>query len=251
MDRGEKPKENLPAKKESKASQLAKENSSLSAGFLIDAAKKAGVSVPADKLSIIQNFMDRAKFGHQSALPMICKGRDCPILEMCPLYEAGLPLPIKKICPVESAVIAQWVNRTMTSLNIDPNEPEFAVDMDMVYELAGYELLRMRLASSLSTDPEVSKEVIVGYSPQGDPIYDIKPNMSLLMLEKYSKVVGKLRDALVATRKSQAQVGKLAGDGSIRAANIMAKARELAEKRLKPNISDADFEVLDEKPKES
>ncbi|RMG66900.1 MAG: hypothetical protein D6710_12005 [Nitrospirae bacterium] len=236
--------------KEKKELQPFKE--SVGGHFLAKHAEDAGVTIPADKLSIIHGFMDRAKFGHQAALPMVCRGNKCPLINVCPLKEAGLDLPVGKKCPVEKSVIEQWVFRTMESLDIDPDDPEYAVDMDMVYELAGIELLRMRLAASLAEEPDVYREKIVGYSPQGDPIYDDKPNMSLLLLEKYSKVVAKLRDQLVATRKSQAQVGKLAGDKSVRSANILEKAKRIAERRASSrDIEDAEIiEVKDDEEQE-
>ena len=218
----------------------------LPSNALVAFAKEAGVEIPKEKYNIIENFMDRAKHGHQAALPMICRA-NCPFLGMCPLEEAGLALPIGKKCPAEKALIHQWVAKTITALNIDPNDPEYAVDIDMVYELAGVELLRMRAGHHMSTEPSLVEEKIVGYSPQGQPIYDEKPKVALLILEKYSRVVGKLREQLLATRKSQAQVGQLAGDISIRTANIMARAKLIAkERRGGGSIQDIDFEVKED-----
>ena len=66
----------------------------------------------------------------------------------------------------------------------------------------------------------------------------------MLILEKYSKVVNKLREQLLATRKSQAQAGQLAGDVSVRTANIMSRAKKIAEaRRAGIPIADADFSV--------
>ena len=219
---------------------------------LIKLAESAGVTVPKEKYGVIEHFMVRAQHGHQAALPMKCKENLCPFIGMCPLEQAKLDLPTGKDCPVEQALIQMWVNKTMDALNIDPTDPEFSVDVDMVYELAGMELLRMRAGHHMSTDPALVEEKIVGYSPQGQPIYDEKPKIALLILEKYSKVVNKLREQLLATRKSQAQAGQLAGDVSVRTANIMARAKKIAEaRRAGGSIHDADFiEVKDETPNE-
>jgi hypothetical protein len=143
-------------------------------------------------------------------------------------------------CPSEKAMIDMWVRKTVTSLDIDPTDPEQAVDMDMVYELAAIELLRMRAAFHLQQEPELVSEKIVGYSPQGQPIYDDKPSMALLILERQSKTVGKLREALLATRKAQAQAGQVASDHSVRTANVVAKAREkLRERREAQKVNRA------------
>jgi len=209
---------------------------------LIKLSESAGVTVPKEKYEVIEHFMARAQYGHQAALPMKCKGKSCPFIGMCPLEEAKLDLPNGKDCPVEQALIQMWVNKTIGALNIDPMDPEFAVDVDMIYELAGMELLRMRAGHHMATDPALVEEKIVGYSPQGQPIYDEKPKIALLILEKYSKVVNKLREQLLATRKSQAQAGQLAGDVSVRTANIMARAKKIAEaRRSGGSIQDATF----------
>jgi len=211
---------------------------------LVKLSESAGVTVPREKYEIIEHFMARARYGHQAALPMKCKAKACPFLGMCPLETAKLELPLGKDCPVEQALVQMWVNKTLGALNIDPEDPEYAVDIDMVYELAGMELLRMRAGHHMSTSPSLVEEKIVGYSPQGQPIYDEKPKVALLILEKYSKVVNKLREQLLATRKSQAQAGQLAGDVSVRTANIMSRAKKIAEaRRAGIPIADADFSV--------
>lgn len=219
--------------------------------ILVRAAKNAGVVVDVNKGAILQGFMETARYGHQSALPLECKGNQCPIIDMCPLKKIGAELPIGKQCPVEAALIEQWVNGYLQSLNIDPNDPEQAVDMHMVYEAAGLELIRMRTAHHLSKEGEVVSTKVVGYSPQGQPIYDDKPSMALLIMERQSKTMSKIREGLLATRKSQAQVGALAGDISVKTANIMNKAKALAERR-RGEARDTEFKVIEnDKPKTS
>lgn len=169
---------------------------------------------------------------------------NCPFLSMCVLHQVGAELPYGKTCPIEGALIEQWVKKTIIALGIDPNSSEYAVDMDMVYELAGMELIRMRAGYHLSMDGSLVEEKIVGYSPQGDPIYDEKPRVSLLVLEKYSKVISKLREQLLATRKAQAQAGQIASDPSIRTANIMARAKAIIEKR-QASVKDSKNEPVD------
>jgi hypothetical protein len=214
---------------------------------LAKTAAEAGVFLTSNNRHIYENFINRAKYGHQGAMPMKCKGTKCGFINMCPLHEAGDELPLGKRCPVEGALVKIWVEKHIDALDIDPNDPDYAVDMDMVYELAGLELIRNRAASHLSDDPELFKEKVVGYSPQGEPIYDDKPNLSLLILEKYGKRVDKLREQLLATRRSQAQMGRLASDNSVRAANMLKKAQELAERRRTRNeATDAEFEIKED-----
>lgn len=219
---------------------------------LVTAVSAAGMNPTAEQIKVLDTFMDRAAQGHQSALPMRCQGMNCPLLNICPLHKAKMELPIKQPCPVEESVMAQWVGIHMSALDIDPSDPANAVDVNMVFELAGLEMLRYRAAWHLSVEPTLVEERIVGYSPQGEPIYDERPRMALLILEKYAKVIGKIREQLLATRRAQAQVGRVNTDVSVRGANMLTKAREIAERRRQGGkIEDADYSVQDDKPKTS
>ncbi len=220
--------------------------------LLAVAAIDSGVTISQEQLSFLDTFMANVMHGHQSSLPMVCKAEQCPFIGLCPLKQAKIKLPIGKQCTVEKAVMAQWVQVTLNALNIDPNNPENAVDISMVFELAGLEMLRYRAAWHLSTSPNLVEERIVGYSPQGDPIYAEQPKAALIVLEKYGKLVSKLRDQLLATRRAQAQVGKLSNDLSMRGAELLSKARELAEKRRQnSNTVEAEFTIANEQSKQT
>jgi hypothetical protein len=239
----DKAKENALSKQLSEAK---KDNNSLVAH-----AAEAGVFLSKNNKEIIDKFYHRAKYGHQGAMPMMCKGQSCRFLNMCPLAEAKVELPINKRCPVEGSLIEIWAGKLIQSLSIEVDNPDYAVDMDMVYELAGLELIRNRAAVHLSDDPDLFKEKVVGYSPQGDKIYDSKPNLALLILEKYGKRVDKLREQLLATRHSQARLGKLTSDNSVRAANIRRRAQEIAQTRKDGGkIEDADFSIREKEEEE-
>ena len=213
---------------------------------LIKHAKDVGVFLTSNNQEVIDKFSHRAKYGHQGALPMQCRGDKCNFISMCPLHEMKVALPIGKRCPVVASLVEIWANKLIASLNIEVDNPEYAVDLDMVYELAGLELIRNRASVHLSDQPELFKEKIVGFSPHGKEIYDDKMNLALIILEKYGKRVDKLRDQLLATRGAQAKVGKIAGDNSIRSSNIMERARKLAEQRRDgTNIADAEFYIKD------
>lgn len=215
---------------------------------LVRLAKEAGMPVTSDKtVKILSQFVERQKHGHQGAMSMTCKGTKCSYLSMCPLHEAGERLPVTKRCPVENILIQMWSAKFIKALGIDMDDPEYAIDMDMVYELAGLELIRNRAACKLSDEPDIFKRDITAFSPQGAPIYDDKPNMALLILERYGKRVDKLREQLIATRQAQAKIGKISGDSSVRAAKLAARARKIIEKRISGgSIEEADFTEKDQ-----
>jgi len=213
--------------------------------LLTAAAIEAGVVVPHDKAAILKQFLKSSQYGHQASLAMKCKGTQCPYLDICPLHAIGANLPRGKPCPVENSLIEQWVQQFIESMGLDPDEPSNAVEMHMVYELAGLELIRRRAATELSKDPLLVKNSIVGYSPHGEPIFDDKPSQALLILERHSKIVNKLRESLLATPKSQSQAGQVSRDISTRTANIMERARKIREARQKGgSIADAEYILI-------
>jgi hypothetical protein len=233
-------------KKKSKSLQVTSENKEL-----VEKAREAGMPITSvNTVNILTKFVERQKHGHQGAISMTCKGTRCSYLSMCPIHEAGENLPINKRCPVENILIEMWASKFIAALNIDISDPEYAIDMDMVYELAGLELIRNRAACKLSDEPEIFTSKAVAFSPQGETIYDDKPNMALLILERYGKRVDKLREQLIATRSAQAKIGKIAGDSSVRAANLAARAQQILEKRMnKGSIEEVEFEVKDDEGK--
>ena len=236
---------NKPQKEDEPKPKLdAIEKASNAHDLLTAAAAEMGVVIPAEKAVVLRQFLKTAKYGHQAALAMKCRGHGCAFYDICPLKQIEVELPIGKQCPVEGALIQQWVNQFVDSLSIDPDDPTSAVEMHMIYELAGLELIRRRAAHELSEKPELVSREIVGYSPHGEAIYDDKPSQALLILERQSKIVNKLRDSLLATPKAQSQAGQSSRDLSTRTANIMEKALEIQKMRQKgKSIQDAEFEV--------
>jgi len=214
---------------------------------LVRSAKKAGMPVTSDNtVKILKQFVERQKYGHQGAMSMSCKGTKCSYLSMCPIHDAGEKLPVGKKCPVENILIQMWATKFINALGIDMDDPEYAIDMDMVYELAGLELIRNRAACKLSDEPDIFKRDITAFSPQGEAIYDDKPNMALLILERYGKRVDKLREQLIATRQAQAKIGQVTGDSSVRAAKLAARAKKILEKRISGgSIEEAEFNEVD------
>ena len=117
--------------------------------------------------------------------------------------------------------------------------------MDMLYELAGQELIRWRCSVHLSDDPALVSNQQVGATQQGDPIFGDVINPVLDVMERSGKNISKIREALVATREAQIRAGQLASDPTERAANLREKANEMFRKRREANeaVKDAEFSV--------
>lgn len=198
---------------------------------------------------IISRFVEQSTKGFAGSIPMMCAGTRCPYISACPLNEAGSKLPIGKKCPVEATIVATWVSKHLKFLGIeDINDPIHSFDMDMLYELAGQELLRWRCSVHLSDDPALISNVQVGGTVHGEPIFSDVINPVLDIMEKAGKNIAKLREALVATRAAQITAGQDILDPTEKSSQLRKQANELVKRRLQAKkdqeqLKDAEFEV--------
>ena len=196
--------------------------------------------------AVINNFFIKNSRGFGGALAMQCKGRNCPFLFMCALNEAKEKLPVGEQCPLEQSLVQLWVNKHLISLGIDDfASPEFSFDMDILYEMASHELIKWRLAGHLSQEGNLMEERQVSASPQGDPIFAKVMTPLLEEMDRHTRITLKLREALLATRKVQAQAGRDLVDPSKKGADLMDKVRKLVKSR-REHIKDADYDELED-----
>lgn len=208
---------------------------------LVNIVESSGDTVTELGRQHLVNFLDRNTKGYVGSLGMICRGNACPFISHCPLNDIDATLPVGKKCPVENSMISIWINKHLKTLGIeDPNDPSHSFDMDMLYELAGQELIRWRCSVHLSDEPGLVSNQQVGATQQGEPIFADVINPVLEVMEKAGRNISRIRDALLATREAQSKAGQLASDPTQRAADLRQKALDSINKR---KIKDADFKV--------
>lgn len=195
------------------------------------------------------HFLQSNANGFVGALAMRCKGKDCPILDSCPLFQTNAALPLGKPCPFEAGIVQTWVNKHLMSLGIeDFSAPESSFDLDLLYELAAHELIKWKAAHHLSKAGKLIEDRQVAANMQGDAIFAEVVSPALEILDIHNKITMKLRDALLATRKAQIQAGRDMADPSKKASELAEMARKKALKRLNrvnEKIKDAEFDVKD------
>jgi hypothetical protein len=209
-------------------------------------ASYVGSNVTKEQKKLIKNFIDFSSKGFVASMSMTCRGQNCPFLSACVLNQAGAELPIGKPCPLEQSIIVSWVTKHLKALGIeDIDDPIHSFDMDMLYELAGQELLRWRCGVHLSDDPRLVSNQQVGATLQGEPIFSDVMNPVLTVMERAGKNITKIREALVATRESQLKAGQINTDPTQKAAELRAKAHEIAQARKNQleKLVDADFKI--------
>jgi hypothetical protein len=210
------------------------------------AIEESGQSLSAEGLGVLHSFIENTTRGYVGSLGMVCKGASCPFIGACPLNKINSKLPIGKVCPVESSIVTMWINKHLKALGIEnPDDPVHSFDMDMLYELAGQELIRWRCSVHLSDNPKLVSNQQVGATQQGEPLFADVINPVLDVMEKAGKNIAKLREALVATRQAQVKAGQVTTDPTQRAAELREKATKLAKERLKnqEKIKDAEYKV--------
>lgn len=210
------------------------------------AEKESGAVISPEGKKYLQQFIEMTSKGFVTSMSMTCAGPKCPFISACPLNKIGSKLPIGKTCPVESSIIVTWITKHLKVLGIeDIDDPAHSFDMDMLYELAGQELLRWRCSIHLSDDPRLVSNQQVGATTQGEPIFADVINPVLDVMEKAGRNISRIREALVATRESQVKAGQIATDPSTRAAELREKAAQIAEARRKQQetLKDAEFKI--------
>lgn len=194
----------------------------------------------------IIKFVSNISRGPFTYMPMICKGAECYFYNVCPLQKANSELPVGKACPVEHAAMKSWISKHIEALGIeDPNSPEHSFDMDMLFELAGQELIRWRCSVHLSEKPELIEEKQVGSSVTGDPIYAEVINPVLDVMEKAGYNVRKLRESLLATRAAKLKLTQTTNDSSNSQSEVKKRVEDiLRKKKLSTNKTEDEEESI-------
>lgn len=210
------------------------------------AKEENGRALSDEGMQVLSLFIENTTRGYVGSLGMLCKGASCPFISACPLNKIQSKLPIGKICPVENSIVTMWINKHLKALGIEnPDDPVHSFDMDMLYELAGQELIRWRCSVHLSDNPKLVSNQQVGATQQGEPLFADVINPVLDVMERAGKNIAKIREALVATRQAQVKAGQVTTDPTQRAAELREKATKLARERLKSQekIKDAEFKL--------
>lgn len=213
------------------------------------AESESGCEITDESKRYLQQFIDMTSKGFVTSMSMNCAGKLCPYINACPLHAIGSKLPIGKPCPVENSIVVTWITKHLKVLGIDDIEdPVHSFDMDMLYELAGQELIRRRCSVHLSDDPRLVSNQQIAATQQGEPIFADVINPVLDVMERAGRNIGRIREALVATREAQVKAGQIATDPSTRAAELREKAMAIADARRKQQevLKDADYRIKNE-----
>lgn len=167
--------------------------------------------------------MNRTEHGMYAAVPIICKGVDCPYAHVCPALERGIA-PMGDQCTKEMAMILEGVEAYCRELGIDDTS---RVQLSLVKELVDCEVMIARCDSLIAKDGGIIEDVTVGITEHGQRITRPEIKRAVDAKEKWMKMRQTLLNQLNSTPKDKAKTESVnAMDPSKYAAMLVAKARE-------------------------
>jgi hypothetical protein len=163
------------------------------------------------------------KHGMFANVPMVCKGGDCPMHQVCtvPMNKR----PIGQRCPIEIAAILDRYDKYYEELGLGPND---YFDQSQVKDLVDVEIKLLRANGHLATSASFIESVVSGIDENGNAHY--RPELHKAT-EYEDKLLNRKRQILAdlnATRKSKKQDSSIADPSSF-ASDLMrraAKARQ-------------------------
>jgi hypothetical protein len=173
--------------------------------------------------------------GSHAGIPLHCKGKVCYMAVHCPLITMGVLVEdiVGQPCPVEMHLMEVWSNKIMNELKIDPNN---LIESSMARELAKAEIYQLRVSNRLAMEDFVADQC-VGVDEKGAPVYRKELHIAAQWEDMIIRRTLKMREALLATRKSIADAG--AGNSNNPALNY-SNATKLVEKLRKESSAKAE-----------
>lgn len=180
---------------------------------------------------------NKLRAGPSGAIPMQCRGANCPFVQVCPLHMNAVALPVGKFCPVEEAVMQAWKRDFIMWAGIPDDHENKALIYLLVDDIAASVAYQTRIGWANAIEPDIFREETVGVSQDGEPIVSRRLNPSLDLLNRTMSNKMKLLRELLATPRSEVEAKKKMGiDPSSQAAAAMAKLNRM-------NIKSATFKV--------
>ena len=178
------------------------------------------------KNSLSQYSSNMAAAAHASVI-MVCKGEACSVHQSCPLAQCGIKLPVDQKCPVEASIMDDVLQRFCEGLEVNPDTPAGAMDLMQIWEIARHEVLEFRANGYLAKNPDIVVQEIKNVGIDGTHIYNSKVSEAIMFMESTFKAKSKIRQELLATRKSQMEAGKRVDEELKDQQAIIAKAEKL------------------------
>lgn len=185
----------------------------------------------------------RTKKAMFANIPMTCRGDQCPVRMICPLY-AKNQHPLGEKCPVEANWVSDKMQSIMHELGVDSDN---FLELSQVRSLVDLEIQYMRAGGMLADEGFITDEV-VGVSPTGKPITKKSLALPVAYQESLLKRMKDIRNQLVATREAKIKAGHVVADQITEISEIMAEIE--ANDRKKDKLLREKIGIIDVEPPE-
>lgn len=183
----------------------------------------------------------RTKTSLFSSIPMRCTGPKCLYADSCPLQEQNIA-PIGQSCPIEMALVSQFMESVMTELNVNP---ENLIEVSMVRDLVDQEVQQMRATKLLAKESFI-QENVVGLDSDGRPVMKKEMHLAVDLTDRLLKRKKDIRNQMMATREQKAKVGQGQLDGARLISNWMEKIKEVEDSKTKALRKSLGIDLVDE-----
>ncbi|MGL4820904.1 MAG: hypothetical protein ACRC5C_13120 [Bacilli bacterium] len=106
------------------------------------------------------------KHGLYAAIPMVCKGQECPYASVCPLISGGQD-PSGSRCPLEIGLILKRYEEYVHEFGVSEGD---VVDMSMIKDLIDYDVQLFRAENKIAMEGDFVEDVIISVTEQGKEI---------------------------------------------------------------------------------
>lgn len=197
--------------------------------------------VSAETRGLIKQSLEiyNTKHGMYSAIPMMCKGKECPYASVCPILEAG-GNPKGQRCPLEIGIVLKKFEEYCNYFMVDESD---VVDMGLIKDLVDYDVQLFRAENRIAMEGDFLEDVIITVTESGQEITNKAVSKAAEYKERIMNKKHKVLELMNSTRKDKAG-DKLTVtlDPSTYASQLMAKIAD----QMKPGqIIDADYEDVD------
>src|SRR3990167_8249419 len=149
------------------------------------------------------------------------------ITHNCPLARANLPAPTNSPCPVEETTKQLWFQQLSKEVGVAEDGFE-AMDLGAACDIINLLIQKQRIQWEMVKNPEVSVRTIVGMSPDGEPIVDMKANPTYFTLKALNQIQLKIMEGLLTTREARSKdQSRKTQDSAVRYSQIEAVAQRL------------------------
>ncbi len=166
---------------------------------------------------------NKIKVGMLSAIPMQCRGNNCPVAKTCPLLMQNLA-PVGSLCPIEMSMVQQFFQAYVEELGVDTDR---LVEVSMVRSIVDQEIQYFRKTKLLSLEHFIQDNVVGIDSKDGTPIMRPELHMAVELEDRIHRRMERLRNQLLATRESRAKIGQSSVDASQTISNLIEKVNEM------------------------